>query len=79
MTHVNITNLRKNLFDYVNQAVEYNDVINISTKNGNAVMISEEEYNSMMETLYLLSVPGMKEKLEEGLNARPEDCEEFSW
>ena len=48
MTHVNITNLRKNLFDYVNQAVEYNDVINISTKDGNDVMISEEEYNSMM-------------------------------
>ena len=79
MTHVNITNLRKNLFDYVNQAVEYNDVINISTKDGNAVMISEEEYNTMMETLYRLSVPGMKEKLEEGLNARTEDCEEFSW
>ena len=79
MTHINITNLRSNLSDYVNQAVKYNDVINISTNSGNAVMISEEEYNSMKETLYLLSVPGMKKKLEEGIKAQPEDCEEFSW
>lgn len=79
MTNVNITNLRKNLFDYINQAIEYNDVINVNTREGNAVIISEEEYNSMMETLYLTSVPGVKERLEEGLNAKPEDCEEFEW
>lgn len=79
MTNVNITNLRKNLFDYINQAVEYNDVINVQTKSGNAVIISEEEYNSMMETLYLLSVPGMKEKLEEGLAAERKDCTDFEW
>lgn len=79
MTNVNITNLRKNLFDYINQAIEYNDVINVNTREGNAVIISEEEYNSMMETLYLTSIPGVKERLEEGLNAKPEDCEEFGW
>lgn len=79
MTNVNITNLRKNLFDYINQAIEYNDVINVNTREGNAVIISEEEYNSMMETLYLTSVPGVKERLEEGLDAKPEDCEEFEW
>lgn len=79
MTNVNITNLRKNLFDYINQAIEYNDVINVNTREGNAVIISEEEYNSMMETLYLTSIPGVKERLEEGLNAKPEDCEEFEW
>lgn len=79
MTNVNITNLRKNLFDYINQAIEYNDVINVNTREGNAVIISEEEYNSMMETLYLTSIPGVKERLEEGLNAKPGDCEEFEW
>ena len=39
MTNINITNLRKNLFDYINQAVEFNDVINVNTKAGNAVII----------------------------------------
>ena len=36
MTNTNATNFRKNIFEYLNQAVEYNDVINVTTKNGNA-------------------------------------------
>lgn len=63
MTNTNITNFRKNLFAYINQAVEYNDVVNISTKNGNAVIMSEEDYNSLMETLYLTSVPGLVDSI----------------
>ena len=46
---------------------------------GNAVVMSEEEYNGIMETLYLASVPGMKERMEEGLSASVEDCEDFEW
>lgn len=79
MTNINATNLRKNLFDYLNSAVEFNDVINVNTKNGNAVIISAEEYNGMMESLYLTSVPGMKERLQEGLHAKAEDCVKFEW
>ena len=55
MTNTNITNFRQNVFDYINQAIEYNDIINVNTKNGNAVIMSEEEYNGIMETLYLSS------------------------
>ena len=40
MTNTNATNFRKNIFEYLNQAVEYNDVINVTTKNGNAVVLS---------------------------------------
>ena len=57
MTNTNITNFRQNVFDYINQAIEYNDIINVNTKNGNAVIMSEEEYNGIMETLYLSSDP----------------------
>lgn len=63
MTNTNITNFRKNLFDYVDQAVTYGDVVNISTKNGNAVMMSEDDYNGLLETLRLTSIPGMTERL----------------
>lgn len=56
MTHTNITNFRKNLFEYVNQALDYNDVINVNTKSGNVVMMSEEDYRGLLETLYLSSV-----------------------
>lgn len=82
MTNINITNLRKNLFEYINQAVEYNDVINVNTKNGNAVIISEEEYNSIVETLYLSSNPDIKEKIKEGMNTSLEECideEDVEW
>ena len=43
MTNTNITNLRKNLFEYIDQAITYNDVINVNTKKGNAVIMSEED------------------------------------
>jgi PHD/YefM family antitoxin component YafN of YafNO toxin-antitoxin module len=79
MTNTNATNLRKNLFEYLNSAIEFNDVINVNTKKGNAVILSEQEYNGMMETLYLCSIPGMKERLENGLAASPEDSAEFKW
>ena len=52
----------------VENTVRFNEPVNITTKDGNAVMISEEEYLGLIETLYLTSVPGMKEKLIEGLN-----------
>lgn len=59
MTNTNITAFRKNVFGFVDQAVTYGDVVNITTKNGNAVMLSEQDYNSIMETLHLCSIPGM--------------------
>ena len=80
MTTTTITNFRKNVYSMVEN--RYNEPINITTKDGNAVMISEEEYLGLMETLYLTSVPGMKEKLVSGLNTPLEDTvaeEEVDW
>ncbi len=79
MENVNATNFRKNIFEYLNSAVSFGDVINISTKNGNAIVISEDEYNSLLETVYLLSIPGMKEKLIDGKKASLDDCQELKW
>lgn len=79
MTNTNATNLRKNLFEYLNLALDFNDVINVNTKKGNVIIISEEEYNGLIETLYLASVPGMEERLVEGVHAKAEDCVDFEW
>ena len=82
MTNTNITNLRKNLFEYVNQVIEYHDVINVNTKNGNAVIMSEEEYNGLMETLFLSSDPRVKQEIVEGLKTPLEECipaDEVEW
>jgi PHD/YefM family antitoxin component YafN of YafNO toxin-antitoxin module len=66
MAITNITNFRKNIYMMMEQTIQYNEPLIISTKEGNAVMLSEEDYNGMMETLYLVSSPGMREKLMEG-------------
>ena len=74
MTNINITNLRKNLFGYISQAVEFNEVINVNTKNGNAVIISEDDYNGLMETLYLSSNPTVKKEILDGMATPVEEC-----
>ena len=78
MTNINITNLRKNLFEYINQAVEFNDVISVNTKAGNAVIISESDYNGLMETLYLSRDQKVKDEIIEGINTPLEECVEES-
>ena len=55
MAVTNISVLRKNLFSSIDNVIEYNDSITVSTKKGNAVIISESEYNAMLETIYLVS------------------------
>ena len=74
MLNTNITNFRKNIFGILEQTIKYKEPVNISPKEVNAVILSEEEYNSMIETLYLSSKPVTKEKIIEGLNTSLEDC-----
>lgn len=66
MVVTNISALRKNLFSSIDNVIEYNDAITVSTKKGNAVIISEDEYNAMMETIYLVSQKGLVEKIKKG-------------
>lgn len=77
MTNTNISNFRKNLFSYVDQAVTYGDIVNISTKNGNAVMLAEDEYNSLLETLHLTSIPGMTERLHKAAEEPLDQCVKY--
>ena len=79
MLNTNATNFRKNMFELLDRTVKYNEPVSISTKNGNAVLISEDDYNSLMETLYLTSVLGMKENLIDGIHTPIEECEDFEW
>ncbi|WP_071440554.1 type II toxin-antitoxin system Phd/YefM family antitoxin [Traorella massiliensis] len=82
MINTNATNFRKNMFSILENTIKYNEPVNISTKEGNAVLLSEEEYNGLMETLYLSSIPGMKEEIIEGINTPVEECipsDEVEW
>lgn len=82
MLNTNITNFRKNIFGMLEQTIKFNEPVNISTKDGNAVLISEEDYNGLMETLYLSAIPAMKEKITEGLKTPVDEClseKEVQW
>ncbi len=82
MTNINVTNFRKDIYELLEQTIKYNEPINISTKNGNAVVMSEEDYNDLMETLYISSIPGLKEDIIEGMKEPLEDCvdeDEVDW
>lgn len=79
MTNTNAVNFHRNCSEYFDQAVLYQDVIHVSTEHGNAVVLSEEEYRGLVETVYLLSVPGMKDQLLEGIRTPVEECDPFEW
>ena len=66
MPITNISVLRKDLFNSIDKVIEFNETITVNTKKGNAVIVSEEEYNSMLETIYLVSQPGLLEKIKKG-------------
>ena len=74
MINTNITNFRKDIYNILENTIRFNEPVNVTTKDGNAVILSEEEYDSIMETLYLSSVPGMKEAIMEGLETPLSEC-----
>lgn len=71
--NINITNARAELFKLASSCIKYNNVININTKEGNVVMLSEEDYNNLIETLYLAGIPNLLESIVEGVNTPIED------
>lgn len=74
MLNTNVTNFRKRLFSMLEQTIKFNEPINISTKDGNAILLSEEDYNGLIETVYLCSIPKMKEAIAEGLKTPVSEC-----
>ena len=74
MQSANATSFRKNIFSMLEQTIKYNEPVSITTKDGTAILISEEDYNGLMESLFLCSLPGMKEMIIDGLNTPTQDC-----
>ncbi len=68
MPIVNATTARNNFFKIMEDVVITHEPIYVTGKAGNVVVISEEDYRSIQETLYLISIPGMREKILRGLN-----------
>ena len=76
MTIVNPTTARKEFFKLIDETIDSHEPIIIAGKRGNVVLISEEDYRSIQETIYLTSIPGMRERLLEGRDTPLDDCAE---
>ena len=82
MSAINITNARKELYNLVEDVNLYSEPTLIVSKKGNAVLVSESDWNAMQETVYLNSIPGMVESMRTGLETSIEDCvpeEDVEW
>lgn len=68
------------LYRLVEEAATTHKPILIQGERSNAVLVSEEDWQAIQETLYLLSIPGMRELVQAGIQTPIEDCdEELSW
>ena len=80
MKTISVTNARSSLYKLIDETAVAHEPIYITGKRSNAVLVAEEDWRSIQETLYLLSVPGMRDSIREGLNTPIEDCsEELEW
>lgn len=74
MTNTNATGFRKNIFSLLEQTIKYNEPVNISTKDGNAILLSEEDYNNLMSTFEICSNHELYNKILSGKNESIADC-----
>lgn len=80
MTAITVTEARSNLYRLIDETAESHQPVVIMGKRNKAVLVSEEDWSAIQETLYLLSVPGMRESLREGMNTPVDECdEELNW
>jgi len=76
MTTLSATEARKQLYQLIDEASLNHEPITITGKRGNAVLISESDWRAIQETLFLVSIPGMRDSILEGLKTPVEDCSE---
>ena len=69
MTSITVTRARANLFKLLDQTALSHEPIQITGRRQNGVLLSEDDFRAMQETLYLLSVPGMKASLRKARKA----------
>ena len=76
MTTITATNARKELYKLINQVQESHEPICITSKNGSSILISEEDFAAIQETLHLQSIPGMTQSIIEGMKTPANECDE---
>ena len=79
MRTINVTKARADLYNLLLETAESHEPIQITGKQTNAVLLAEDDWRAIQETLYLSSIPGMRESIIEGLKTPVEEKEELDW
>ena len=80
MTTISVTEARKQLYKLLDDVSQSHEPIQITGKRGSAVLVSEDDWRSVQETLYLVSIPGMRESLLKGMATPLDELEdELDW
>lgn len=76
MASLTATEARKRLYSLVEEVKESHEPVQIVGKRNSAVLVSEEDWRAIQETIYLTSIPGMRESIQVGLKTPIEKCDE---
>ena len=80
MTIVKASDARARLYRLIDETASSHEPLIITGKRNNAVLVSEEDWRSIQETLHLLSIPGMRESIIDGLKTSVDECaRELDW
>ncbi len=80
MTSLTATEARKQLYRLVDEVQQSHEPIKITGKRGSAVLVSEDDWRAVQETLYLVSIPGMRDSVIEGMATSADELEdEIDW
>ncbi len=80
MKTITATKAKSNLYQLIDETSNIHEPIQITSKRANAILIAEDDWWAIQETLFLLSIPGMRESIREGLATPIDQCaEELEW
>ncbi len=80
MKTLTVSQARAKLYGLLDEAATTHKPIHITGRRSGAILIAEEDWRAIQETLYLLSIPGMRESIREGLKAPVEECSsDLNW
>jgi len=80
MTSITVTEARKLLYRLVDEVQETHEPVQITGKRGSAFLVGEDDWRAVQETLHLVSIPGMRESILEGMAAPVDELDgELDW
>lgn len=80
MKTLTASKVRANLYRLLDEVGDSHEPVQINGKRSSAILVSEDDWRAIQETLFLLSIPGMRESIRQGMSTPPEQCaEDIKW